>query len=337
MKVTKVIAYTSLKSLKYYKKIEFNAKEYKFEKCINYLAFLNKLKSYDENTLVIIDYTALNINHDDVLTLDILSKLKNEKIEFVYVGNNEENQKFGEKIGAKRSVLSKDTLGKTLDCIYSKRLSNVEEEQCQLVEKIDEVEKDTKKENSNYKIICIGSSTGGTETVEFIIKKLPKDLQVPVVVAQHMPAVFTKMYAQRLDKTSSLKIKEAEDGEKLEKGIVYIAPGHKHMSVFKKYNGYFISCNARPEIDSINYPSADVLFESIATAFGKNAIGIILTGMGKDGAKGLLKLKEKGAFTIGQNKESCVVYGMPREAFEIGAVKVQAHINDIPELILKNI
>lgn len=175
--------------------------------------------------------------------------------------------------------------------------------------------------NFNHKIIAIGASTGGTEAIAHIIEALPKDMP-GIVIVQHMPPVFTKMYAERLNRSSLLEVTEAKDGDPILPGRVFIAPGDYHMQVKKNGNDYSVVCFKGEKVNG-HCPSVEVLFESVAEQIGKNAIGVILTGMGYDGAKGLLKMRQKGARTIGQNETSSVVYGMPKVAYDLGAVEKQ--------------
>ncbi len=185
------------------------------------------------------------------------------------------------------------------------------------------------------KIIAIGASTGGTEAVQSILTSLNEDIP-PIVIVIHMPAGFTRMYANRLNELCKMYVKEAEDGDMLRYGVVYLAPGGYHMRVIKKRGKLYISCKEETKVNG-HMPSVDVLFESIAKDVAPYVVSAILTGMGNDGALGMLNIKNKGGFTIGQSKESCVVYGMPKVANEIGGVMVQADLEDIPKIIMKNI
>ena len=191
-------------------------------------------------------------------------------------------------------------------------------------------------QNINNKIkncvIAIGASTGGTEAIYSVIKSLPADMP-GIVIVQHMPPVFTKMYAERLNNSCMLEVKEAEDGDIVAGGRVLIAAGGYHMELKKDVKSYYVKCYKGEKVNG-HCPSVDVLFNSAAKSAGKNAIGVILTGMGSDGAKGLLNMKKSGAYTIGQDEKSCAVYGMPMVAFDIGAVIKQMPLDKIPETIL---
>ncbi len=177
------------------------------------------------------------------------------------------------------------------------------------------------------RIIGIGASTGGTEAIHAILKSLP--LQIPgIVIVQHIPPVFSRMFAERLNGSTLLQVKEARTGDILAPGKVLIAPGDRHMRIKKRGDEYRVECFEGDKVNG-HCPSVDVLFESIAKEAGSYAVGVILTGMGYDGAKGLLAMKRNGAMTIGQDKESSIVYGMPKAAFEVGAVQQQIPLHQI--------
>ena len=182
-------------------------------------------------------------------------------------------------------------------------------------------------------IIAIGASTGGTEALYRVLSALPTDIP-GVVIVQHIPPVFSKMFADRLDNAFKLQVKEAQTGDVVERGRVLIAPGDAHMRLKKRGNKYSVEVFKGEKVNG-HCPSVDVLFESVAKECGANAIGVILTGMGSDGAKGLLAMREMGANTIGQDEKTSVVYGMPKVAYNIGAVKKQLPLDDIPQAILK--
>ena len=181
------------------------------------------------------------------------------------------------------------------------------------------------------KIIAIGASTGGIEAVELVLGALPPN--VPgIIIVQHIPSVFSRMFAERLNTSIHLNVKEAQNGDWVERGQVLIAPGDLHTRVKKTGESYRVECFEGEKISG-HCPSVDVLFESVAKSAGKNAVGVILTGMGYDGAKGLLAMRRKGARTIGQDEKTSVVYGMPKVAFNIGAVEKQVSLDQIPQTI----
>lgn len=180
-------------------------------------------------------------------------------------------------------------------------------------------------------IIAIGASTGGTEAIYEVIHALPRDMP-GVVIVQHMPPVFTRMYAERLNNSCRMEVVEAKNGDVIVPGKVLIAPGDFHMRINKRGSIHTVECFKGEKLNG-HCPSVDVLFNSVAEKAGPNAIGVILTGMGYDGAKGLLKMKKHGAKTIGQDEESSVVYGMPKVAYDIGAVDKQATLKNIPNLL----
>ena len=182
------------------------------------------------------------------------------------------------------------------------------------------------------RIIFVGASTGGTEAVKQFLHGIPADCP-PILVVQHMPESFTGSFAARLDSLSLPHVIESKGGEVVETGTVYIAPGHSHLRIRRNGAGYVTELLATPPVNR-HRPSVDVLFDSAAEIVGRNAIGVILTGMGKDGASGLLRMRQAGARTFGQDEASCVVYGMPREAAIIGAVEDVASIGELPKKVL---
>ncbi len=187
--------------------------------------------------------------------------------------------------------------------------------------------------NFRYHIIAIGASTGGTEATARIMEKLPAEMP-GIVITQHMPADFTRMYAERLDRVSKLSVSEARDGDRVGPGKALVAPGGLQMSLKKDSRGYYVRCAPGEKVNG-HCPSVGVLFDSAAGCAGSDAIGVLLTGMGQDGAHELLHMRESGAFTIGQDRESCVVYGMPMVAYEIGAVMQQLPIDRIADALVR--
>ncbi|URN85396.1 protein-glutamate methylesterase/protein-glutamine glutaminase [Acetobacterium wieringae] len=183
------------------------------------------------------------------------------------------------------------------------------------------------------KIIAIGASTGGTDAIHTVISGLPRDMP-PIIIVQHMPPVFTKLYAERLNNTCELEVKEAEDSDALRPGRVLIAPGNFQMRLAKRGTGYIVKCTQEEKVSG-HCPSVDVLFDSVAAVAGRQSVGVILTGMGRDGANGLLKMKKTGAYTIGQDEKSSVVYGMPMVAYNIGAVDKQLPLDRIADEIIR--
>jgi two-component system chemotaxis response regulator CheB len=183
------------------------------------------------------------------------------------------------------------------------------------------------------KPVVIGSSTGGTQAIEAILTRLPGD-SPGIAIVQHMPEKFTQMYAQRLDGLCAMEIREARDGDRLQRGIVLIAPGGRHLQLRKAAGQYFAVVVDGPPVNR-HKPSVDVLFRSAAECAGKDALAIMLTGMGDDGARGMLQMHERGARTVAQDEQSCVVFGMPREAIRMGAVDEVMPLGQIADAILR--
>ena len=185
-------------------------------------------------------------------------------------------------------------------------------------------------------VIGLGASTGGTEATLEVMKRLPDDIPGMVIV-QHMPVGFTQMYAERLNKLCRMEVREAKDGDEVRRGLALIAPADLQCRILRSpLGGYRVSCTQGPRISG-HRPSVDALFHSMANNVRCNMIGIIMTGMGRDGALGLKAMRDKGAFTIGQDEETCVVYGMPRAAYEIGAVTQQAPCKEIAGTLLSRL
>ena len=183
-------------------------------------------------------------------------------------------------------------------------------------------------------IIGIGISTGGPKALGVVLPSLPADFKVPIVIVQHMPKLFIESMAASLNTKCKLQVKVGEHGETVKSGTVYLAPGEKQMAVVNDKGQRKIQILDEP---AENYckPAVDFLFRSLAQAYGSKTIGLVMTGMGGDGAKGLLKMKESGAYTIGQNKETCTIYGMPQEAAKAGAVMTVLPLDEIADHLVK--
>lgn len=182
------------------------------------------------------------------------------------------------------------------------------------------------------RVVFVGASTGGTEAIKSFLLGIPED-GPPILIVQHMPEAFTASFARRLDSLCPPRVIEAQGGERVESGMVYIAPGHSHLRIRRAASGYVTELLDAPPVNR-HRPSVDVLFDSAAELLGAKALGVILTGMGKDGAQGLLRMRQAGARTFGQDEASCVVYGMPREAALIGAVEDVAGLDELPRRVL---
>ncbi len=181
-------------------------------------------------------------------------------------------------------------------------------------------------------VIAIGASTGGTEAIRELLEVLPPNTP-PIVVTQHMPEKFTKTFADRLDSLCRISVKEAENGDSVLPGHALIAPGNYHMTLTRSGARYSVRLNQDPPVNR-HRPSVDVMFRSVAEHAGANSIGVILTGMGADGAAGLLEMKRAGAYTIAQDEDSCVVFGMPKEAIRLGGVDKVLPLSQIPSSVL---
>lgn len=184
-----------------------------------------------------------------------------------------------------------------------------------------------------YDVIAIGASTGGPGAVEMIINNLPGNLSIPVIIAQHMPERFIESFAGRLADTTGLKVKVAQNGEHLQSNHIYLAPGTANMVIDATGSGPVVKY-VFESFKEFNNPSVDCLFESVAKVYRSRAIGVILTGMGKDGTTGLQAIRKAGGLTVTQDEGSSVVYGMPRSAFESGAAKHQMDLGEIPNFII---
>ncbi|MBB5205673.1 two-component system chemotaxis response regulator CheB [Inhella inkyongensis] len=186
------------------------------------------------------------------------------------------------------------------------------------------------------RVIAVGSSTGGVQTFESLLCSLPNTLAAGIVLVQHMPAGFTAGMAARLARVSGFDVIEARDGDRVYPGRVLVAPGGKHMQLRRSGAQYLVEVKDGPLVNH-HKPSVDVLFKSVAQCAGRNALGVILTGMGDDGARGLLEMRKAGAYTVAQDEASCVVYGMPKAAFELGAAAQVLALSAIPGALLQRL
>jgi len=182
------------------------------------------------------------------------------------------------------------------------------------------------------KVIAIGASTGGVRSIQQVLARLPSNLP-GIVIVQHMPSGFTKSYAERLNMQCAIEVKEARNGDRILPGRALIAPGDQHLTIRESKGQYSVICRTGAKVSG-HCPSVDVLFQSVAQQVGKKAIGIIMTGMGRDGANGMLALRQAGGRTLAQDEKSCVVFGMPLEAYKLGGVENFVSLNTIPEKII---
>lgn len=187
----------------------------------------------------------------------------------------------------------------------------------------------------NSMVIGLGASTGGTDATLEVLKRLPADIPGMVIV-QHMPTGFTKMYAERLNRLCKMEVREAQNGDEIRRGVAYIAPADLQTRVVRKGSGYALSCMPGEKVSG-HRPSVDALFHSMSEVVKSKMVGIIMTGMGQDGAAGLLAMRQRGAYTIGQDKDSSVVYGMPKVAFDIGAVCTQTSCESIADTLIRHL
>ncbi len=204
----------------------------------------------------------------------------------------------------------------------------------EFLNKKEPVKPSEEKRNHDTKLLAIGSSTGGPAALQIILTRLPSDFPAAIVISQHIPRGFTRHLAERLDSLSKIKIKEAEDGKPVKPGTALICPGDYHLGLLRKGGETLVSLE-RGALTDRYVPSVDFMMKSVARNFGRDSIGIILTGMGNDGKDGMLEIKEKGGYTIAESEESAIVYGMPAEAIKAGAANKVLDIADIPAEIIK--
>lgn len=228
-----------------------------------------------------------------------------------------------------------DRSPKGLECLIDELIAKIKVAVTAKVKLENHIKKEVVSDTVKFdekKIIAIGASTGGTEALYKVLRDLPPNIP-GIVIVQHIPPVFSKMFADRMNIQTSLQVKESEGNEFIETGKVYIAPGDKHLIVRRVGNRYKTEIFPGERVNG-HCPSVDILFNSIAKECGRNAVGVILTGMGQDGARGLLEMRRMGAITVGQDEKTSVVYGMPKVAFDIGAVEKQFSLDLIPNAIM---
>jgi two-component system, chemotaxis family, protein-glutamate methylesterase/glutaminase len=190
----------------------------------------------------------------------------------------------------------------------------------------------------HYDILTIGASTGGPGAIEYILNNLPYNFAIPIVIVQHMPERFIETFSERLNGIGPLRVKVAKHGESLTAGTVYLAPGQTNLKIERNVQGTdCIFCYTKREYKEYNHPSVDCLFESVAEIFGKRALAVLLTGMGKDGAAGIKKIKEAGGYTLGQDEKSSVVFGMPKAAHELNGLHQLIGLKDVPAFIVSSL
>ncbi|MDR0917635.1 MAG: chemotaxis response regulator protein-glutamate methylesterase [Oscillospiraceae bacterium] len=182
-------------------------------------------------------------------------------------------------------------------------------------------------------LIAMGASTGGTDALQTVLQTMPANCP-PIVIVQHMPPVFTKMFSERLNKICAIEVVEAKNLDRCRPGVALLAPGDAQLKVHKDVQGYYVKVGGTEKVSG-HCPSVDVMFDSVAECAGKNAIGVIMTGMGSDGAIGMKKMRDRGAYNIGQDKDSCVVYGMPMVAYNMGGVNLQVSLEHITNAVVK--
>lgn len=302
----------------------------KVKKSISKFSELEQLSNEEKNILFVIKFRENDNKNFNKIT-DYL--LKNN-IDWICINSNEDFNKTFNNNALKKLYLSERPSG----LAFKLFLKNLSEKIIECYKIIDENLEISSNENTelNYKkVITIGASTGGTDAVEDILKSLPENVP-PILVVIHMPPNFTNLYAERLNEICKIEIKEAKDGDKLKSGVALIAPGGMQMRIRKDGNHHYVSCIKEGKING-HQPSVNALFESAANVLAPNLISVILTGMGDDGAEGLLKIRKNGGYTIGQDESSSVVYGMPKVAYDIGAVFIQAALKDISRIIQSQI
>lgn len=279
-------------------------------------------KSGTENTMLAMEYGAVDFvaKPSGTISLD-LHKVKDELVEKIFHASQVPVKKI------RNTEVSK---------LPKKTVNENEHVRSLPIAATSEKSKEHKWVTSRKKVILIGTSTGGPRALQEVLTRLPKNINSPILVVQHMPAGFTKSLANRLDQLSEIHVKEAEHGEVLMDGTAYIAPGGFHLQLARIGTNYAVEINNELPPRVGHRPSVDVLFESASLLTDVDKIAVIMTGMGSDGSKGLIQLKEKGVVkAIGESADTCIVYGMPKAAFETGLIDEVADVDDIAKIIMK--
>ena len=316
------------------------------------------LEAYERLKTTRYDGVVLDVNMPRMNGLELLEKLQQEKIRATVIMVSTETTKDAEitLLAMERGAI--DFVTKPTNIIeakgedFKKRLTDVLTAVIHTrmyegrMASVDRVEKPVTRETvipktvkgRGSKLVALACSTGGPKALQSVIPYLPKNMNAPMVLVQHMPKGFTKSMADRLDEISPITVKEAEDGDVLQKGCVYIAPGGKHMEIVKDSEGHHrVSLNDEPAIGGLK-PCADIMYRSLRNSGYDEITCVVLTGMGADGTKGILSLREKKPlYVIAQNAETCVVYGMPKAIAETGAVDVVAPLTQVAQEIIKNV
>jgi two-component system chemotaxis response regulator CheB len=292
------------------------------------LTFLSKLMV--SNPMPVIMVSSFTDNGADA-TMKALSLGAVDFILKPNLDNQQEFEKFSEDLIAKITGVSKSNINSKLRNISRNNTVNISEKFSADI--IIPKKYPIRMKTASDSVIAIGASTGGTEVIAEILYKMPED--VPgILITQHMPEKFTKSFAERINAISKLMVKEAEDGDRVYRGTVFIAPGGRHMLLKRDTNGYKVEINNGPQVNR-HKPSVDVLFRSFAQVASPDSVAILLTGMGNDGARGLLEIREAGIVTIAQDEASSIIFGMPAEAIKLGAAGMVKNIDGIIMYIIQ--
>lgn len=316
------------------------------------------LEAYEKLKTTHYDGVILDVNMPRMDGLELLEKLQQEKIRATVIMVSTETTKDAEvtvlamERGAIDFVTKPSNIIEAKGADFRNRVITVLEAVLQTRSQVRRMSDETRFESTpvkpvipakapvgrGNKLVALACSTGGPKALQSVIPYLPKNMNAPMVLVQHMPKGFTKSMADRLNEISPIKVKEAEDGDVLEKGCVYVAPGGKHMKIVKNRDGrHAVALNDEPAIGGLK-PCADVMYQSLCDCGYDEITCVVLTGMGADGTKGILSLREKKPlYVISQSAETCVVYGMPKAIAESGAVDAVVPLAEVAQMIIKNV